>query len=506
MNTNGKVSIVTNAYITSGLERINETSSENDKATAFGEFIEMVLGFPELEKGLAKDLFIKKLKVLKFAEPGKYANTLLNTEKPKQLAETIAPYEGEVDGEKTFLAIKEALNRFLMLPAEADTAITLWIMFAWVHDAFEFSPPLNVWSPTMRCGKTRLLKVLKRLVPKPMPTCNISPSALFRVVERDKPTLLVDEADSFLKGQGSEDLRGIINAGFENGGLVIRNVTVGDEIVPTQFRTWCPKVLAGIGRRSATIRDRSLSIHMKRMPRQRKVQRFWRGVHDEMDFLNSMLQKWANDNGDALDEIYNTRLPECPEGMNDRARDVWEVLLTIADYIGGQAPDVARKSAMTISGGEDDSESIQVELLETVLQVFGDSDWVEATGKDICEKLCQIEDAPWGEINNGKPISATKLARMLKPFGIRSTNKRPADQSGQNRRFYQIAEIESAYKPYRPDPEGSVTSVTGLKSKELRGKEVLETEANVTPLTRDKSNENKDVTDVTLCDGGIPPF
>ena len=76
-----------------------------------------------------------------------------------------------------------------------------------------------------RCGKTTLLDVLGRLVRRPLPTANVTSSAVFRVVEAYRPTLLVDEADTFLRD--NDELRGIINSGHRHGGCVLR--TVGDD-------------------------------------------------------------------------------------------------------------------------------------------------------------------------------------------------------------------------------------------------------------------------------------
>ena len=52
--------------------------------------------------------------------------------------------------------------------------------------------------------------------------------AIFRVVELQRPTLLIDEADTFLPE--NEELRGILNSGHRQGGSVIR--TVGEDFEP----------------------------------------------------------------------------------------------------------------------------------------------------------------------------------------------------------------------------------------------------------------------------------
>jgi hypothetical protein len=90
------------------------------------------------------------------------------------------------------------------------------------------------------------LTVLGALVPKPLPASNITPAALFRAVEHFSPTLLVDEADTFLYGE-REELRGVLNSGHTRAlAYVVR--TVGDEHEPRKFSTWAPKALALIGK------------------------------------------------------------------------------------------------------------------------------------------------------------------------------------------------------------------------------------------------------------------
>src|SRR5580765_7456133 len=71
---------------------------------------------------------------------------------------------------------------------------------------------LGVVSPIRRCGKTTLLSLLLRLVSRPVVSSNVSSSSFFHVIEELKPTLMIDEADRFLKSR--EDLQGILNAGY----------------------------------------------------------------------------------------------------------------------------------------------------------------------------------------------------------------------------------------------------------------------------------------------------
>jgi hypothetical protein len=54
------------------------------------------------------------------------------------------------------------------------------------------------------------------VVARPLPTSNATVSTIFRVIEMARPTLLIDEADTFLRE--NDELRGIINSGHRKGG------------------------------------------------------------------------------------------------------------------------------------------------------------------------------------------------------------------------------------------------------------------------------------------------
>ena len=148
------------------------------------------------------------------------------------------PWPDPVDGETMADAIAATIHRTVVLATEAADAATLWTIFTHVHDAARFSPILGIVSPSPECGKTTLLSTIGLMVPKPLWANNITAAAVFRSVERWQPTLLIDEADSFLKD--NEELRGVLNSGHNrDAAFVIR--TTGDDHEPRQFRDMVPE-------------------------------------------------------------------------------------------------------------------------------------------------------------------------------------------------------------------------------------------------------------------------
>jgi hypothetical protein len=128
----------------------------------------------------------------------------------------VEPSPKPVDGAALLDHLRQVFRHYIVLPKGADVALPLWVLHAWTFDAGEISPFMVLVSPVKRCGKTSVLILLYYLTPKSELASNISPTAIFRYIEETRPTLLIDEADSFVKD--NEELRGILNSGHTGRG------------------------------------------------------------------------------------------------------------------------------------------------------------------------------------------------------------------------------------------------------------------------------------------------
>ncbi|WP_216442056.1 DUF3631 domain-containing protein [Arcanobacterium phocae] len=175
--------------------------------------------------------------------------------------------------------IVQQLHRFIMLPHSHDyTAIALYCAYTYVSGEFDFAPRLVLTSAEKRSGKTRTLEVIQTLVHSPQMTANISPSALYRVIQaRPGITILFDEVDTVfnakLATERSEELRGLLNAGFQKNGTVTRvNLSATDGL--EEFSVFAPVVIAAIGNLPDTIADRSIPIRLRRRRYDETVEQF----------------------------------------------------------------------------------------------------------------------------------------------------------------------------------------------------------------------------------------
>jgi putative DNA primase/helicase len=224
------------------------------------------------------------------------------------------PWPEPVDGAALLDEIEATISRFIVCEPAARGAMALWSCATWFEPVAQVAPILNITSPEMRCGKSTALSVTRKLVKRPLTSANISPAALFRTIEKHSPTLLIDEADSFL-GE-NEELRGLINSGHtRDTSFVIR--TVGDDHESKCFSTWAFKAIAGIGKVAATIEDRSITISLKRKLCGDKVERLRHANPGLFETPTRTLARFAEDSGKAVAEAR----PHLPEALNDREQD-----------------------------------------------------------------------------------------------------------------------------------------------------------------------------------------
>lgn len=346
-----------------------------------------------------------------------------------------------VHGAELLDAIARVHARYVVLPDGAADAAALWDVHTYLTDVLDVSPILGLTSPQKRCGKSTHLDVHRAIVRRPVGASNISPAALFRVVEMMTPTLLIDEADTFLRS--SDELRGIVNAGHTRSTAeVVR--TVGDDHEPRRFRTFCPKAIAAIGELPGTIDDRAIVVRMKRRASGEPVERLRRDrIDSALEPLRRKAARWAADNATAIREAD----PDVPAALNDRAADNWRPLLAIADLAGGDWPKRARAAAVALSGEDVCADTdVRVQLLADLRGIIENDD--HASTEALLNRLNVMADRPWPEWSHGKPLTARGLARLLKPFGIASKTVRLS--TTETPKGYDRADFDDAFARYLP--------------------------------------------------------
>ncbi len=350
------------------------------------------------------------------------------------------PWPEPVDGVELLGSLSSNIRRHIVMFDHTADSAALWVLHSYLLDCFGISPRLAITSPEKGCGKTTALDVVSRLVSRPLPTANASAAAIFRVVELIRPTLLIDEADTFLRE--NEELRGILNSGHRQGGSVIR--TVGEEFEPRSFSTYSACAIALIGKLPATLADRSVSIELRRRRPDEPIEQFRFDRTEHLDQLARKAARWARDNADRV----RSADPDMPDGVFNRAADNWRPLLVIADAVGGEWPARARRAVQCTSAtATGDDQSARVLLLTDIRAIFAERKLDRLSSADLVMALVAIEGRPWAEWKAGKPISANGLARMLAPFGVGSATVRIGTGTPKG---YLVAQFDDAFARYLP--------------------------------------------------------
>jgi hypothetical protein len=351
------------------------------------------------------------------------------------------------------------LTRYVVFPsAEAGWAVTLFAAATWAMPYLEFAARLVIKSPVKRCGKSRLLDVLGLLVQHPLMTSDISAAALVRSVPDadDAVTIMLDEADTTfgkaLKGdEKAEHLRGILNAGFgrdrpyKRWDITTRSV----EDCPT----FAMAVLAGIGDMPDTIEDRAVIITMRRKAPGEAVAKF-RLRRDKAKVYRVTERLWEWVFRGVAGAVADAE-PDMPPGLNDRAEDVWEAMVAIADAAGSHWPSRARQAALSLTADDDTDTSLGARLLADLRDVFGDADALHT--ETIRDALHKISEAPWGDYF-GRPVTARDMAKLLRPYGVASADVKIG---GINRKGYRREHLHDAWTRYLPPAQGgTATSAT----------------------------------------------
>jgi putative DNA primase/helicase len=345
------------------------------------------------------------------------AAKLISRKENKTPFTEIEPWYEPINPAELLTDISNTIKRFIICPPETIHAATLWIAMTWFIDVIQVAPLAVITAPEKRCGKSQLLFLISRLVNRPLSASNISPSALFRSIDAWQPTLLIDEADSFMRE--NDELRGIINCGHtRDSAKIIR--TVGDDYTPTTFIVWGAKALAGIGHLPDTIMDRAITLELRRKLINEATERLRHVEPNLFKILSAKLARFAQDYSDAIQQAK----PELPDALNDRAQDNWEPLLAIADVVGNDWPKLARSIAIKISGNKEHSQSLGVELLSDIQEIFESKNTDRISSAELIRLLCADEEKPWATYNRNAPITPRQIATRLKEFGIISNTIR----------------------------------------------------------------------------------
>ena len=392
--------------------------------------------------------------------------------------EEIEPWAEPVDGEKMLTELSETIGAYVIMDKHQRDAAALWAAHAHAHDFRDTSPPLVIKSPAMRSGKTKLVEVLERLVPRPLFVSGITVSFLERAIEAHRPTLLIDEYDALTSNDPAlaEAARAQLNRSAKRrGARVGKNVPLpGGGYESRLFSTWAPTVIAGIGDPPNTVRDRAVVIDLKRKLSSEKVKPLRERDGADLAILRRKLARFVADNEQRLRE-------RRPRGAGRRQR-------SRQGHVGRRCS----PSPMSRAGtgrraparrdwrwpwrrkSETAEADVKLVLLADIRDIFaaafppghpaheaaqeaaregGRSDGPRMSSKRLLEELHGLEERPWSAWGRAKkPITGKSLGDLLRPYGVRSGTVRIDGEHGNftTAKGYYLRSFDDAFARYLP--------------------------------------------------------
>jgi hypothetical protein len=351
----------------------------------------------------------------------------------------IEPWDQPVDTHALLLELMAQLRRYVVVHDDVAIAITLWLLFSWVHEVAVHSPLLIATSAEPDSGKSTLLGVLGFLVPRAYSAVELTGANIYRIVDLKKPTLLIDEADQLFRRKAA--LAEIVNAGWTRGSARIPRMVHG---VIYEFDAFCPKVIGmlGLNLPGATAGRAIVCMLWPKLPSERVAD--FRHV-DDNDFttLRRKLMRWAADNAMPLKDAN----PVVPPGFSNRLAANWWLLLAIADAAGCLWPKQARAAAVKLSRKRHQP-SERLRLLAALHPIFATREQI--TSAELIAQLTADSDEEWAEFRGRGPISQRQVAALLAGFEIFPVVLHPTKRASLSRRGYRRSQFDDAFARFLP--------------------------------------------------------
>ncbi len=188
--------------------------------------------------------------------------------------------------------------------------------------------------PIRGSGKTRVMEVISSLAFNAVLAVNHSEASIFRLVDVDGATLLIDEFEK-LKKDNQQGIMTLLNSGFNSEATVIRNERRGDSFKPIPFSSYSPKMFAGIDDISDVLMDRCIKIKLFKKPKDVTLERY-KLDNDTTNFLKDLrdeLYICGLQYASSIKKLYNSNCIQLPNEVSDREKDIWELLFSLANFI-----------------------------------------------------------------------------------------------------------------------------------------------------------------------------
>jgi len=314
-------------------------------------------------------------------------------------------------GQDMFHALTELFSKYLWHPNDSlKEILALVTMLTYVYMIFE-QIPYPTFAGTKRVGKTRALELIEQVAFNALLGVDFSDAYIYRKIERDRSTLLIDEADMLAMSKHSDsNTIKILRAGYKRSAKVGR---IDEDGNPVDYYCYGVKFLASVSDFESALADRIIWLNPERIPPDEHVDRLlFRKEIETFKILRNKLYTWSLSNVSTVYDAYaNLSIPqEYHRDISDRDEELWSGLLAIAKTVnedvfnrclGYARTNKQRKEAEALAGAE----FSEVKFINMLLEFIDDKNITRDNDYPDFYRLYEIENYckeyfNWSKVSN----------------------------------------------------------------------------------------------------------
>jgi DNA adenine methylase len=345
------------------------------------------------------------------------------------------------DGAKLLRRAEGLYQHHFILEPGLPLLLPVWNFHTFMYEEFSHTPYLDINSPVKGCAKTTLSAAILQVSKNGMLVVNPTGPSIFRTIDQDRPTLIIDEAAL----HRDSSLLTIANAGFSRMSGVIPRV-FKDRV--RKFNIFCPKAFASLNLLPETVMDRSIRIQMKGLRREDRDKIVPFSEKSVPEDLVAGIATWVTAHRNEIVRHYDRcRL----DFLHARQEDIWRPLFSIIHILSPEREEEFRAIAIRLTAQKkENEEDRRIRLLQDVRVVFRDNNRMSAENRmstiDLLSRLAAMPESPWSNLN------AFQLATLLRRFGIKP---KQLWIGAANVRGYALEDFEDAFARYTTEPDSS---------------------------------------------------
>ncbi|EKD44369.1 MAG: hypothetical protein ACD_71C00161G0004, partial [uncultured bacterium (gcode 4)] len=223
--------------------------------------------------------------------------------------------------------IKGYVYKYVDTSEQFMKIVPYYILLTYIFDNFPEIPYLRVIGD-YGSGKSRFMRVVGSVCYSAIITNGwASVSSLFRIIEKIKGTLILDEAD-FPFSDTTSDIIKILNNGFQKGNPIMR--ADGENFEPRAYDVYCPKIIGGrMEFRDKATESRCISEIMKRSTRDDIPMNLGKEFESESETLRNKLYKFRFNYFDQI-PLIEKRI----SWLEGRLNQILNPILSIIFFVG----------------------------------------------------------------------------------------------------------------------------------------------------------------------------